>query len=72
MASCGLQKYAYVPGSSKVNENVPPDPPAIRPESHNPSYEVVVCGLSPFWTHVTVVPTGTVMSAPSKKKSPPC
>src|SRR5215216_6966732 len=67
--SCGLQKYSYVPGSLKVNEKDPPDPPWIIPESHNPSYEVVVCGLLPLWTHVTVEPAGTVMLAASKKLS---
>jgi hypothetical protein len=52
-----------------VNENVPPEPPSIIPESHNPSYEVVVCGLSPLWTQVTVVPGSTVMLAGAKKLS---
>jgi hypothetical protein len=53
---------------SNVNENVSPFD--MEPESQTAVSDVVVCIDWPVLTQQTVVPTGTVTSAGSKKKSP--
>jgi hypothetical protein len=52
----------------KVNEYVSPGD--MKPESKTPVSEVAVCVIWPLFVQQTVVPTGTVTSAGSKKLSP--
>ena len=63
-----VQWYGYVPAVLNVYVNVSPF--ARKPESHTPVSEVVVCVIWPVFVQQTVVPTGTVMSAGLKNRSP--
>jgi len=67
MNGWAVQWYEYVPAVLKVYVNV--SPLANDPESKTPSSDVAVCVVWPVFVQQTAVPTGTVMSAGSKKKS---
>ena len=62
------QLYGNEPALSKVNENESPGD--MKPESKTPVSEVAVCVACPLFVQQTVVPTGTLMFAGSKKSSP--
>ena len=68
MNGWAVQWYGYVPAVLNMYVNV--SPLAKDPESKTPSSDVAVCVVWPVFVQQTVVPTGTVMSAGSKKKSP--
>ena len=68
MNGWAVQWYGYVPAVLKVYVNV--SPLAKDPESKTSSSDVAVCVVSPVFVQQMIVPTGTVMSAGSKKKSP--
>jgi len=53
-----------------LNAYVNVSPLAMNPESKTPVSDVAVCVTWPVFVQQTVVPTGTVMSAGSKKLSP--
>jgi len=63
-----VQWYAYEPKLLNVNENESPG--AMKPESKTPVFEVAVCVTWPLFVQQTVVPTGTLTFAGSKKLSP--
>ncbi len=62
------QWYGYEPELSNVNEY--DSPGARKPESKTFVSEVAVCVICPLFVQHTVVPTGTLISAGSKKLSP--
>ena len=62
-----VQWYGYTPAVLNVKEYMSPG--ASRPESQTAVSDVDVCVIPPMFTQQTVVPTGTVTSAGSKKSS---
>src|ERR1700730_18365736 len=60
------QKYSYVPGLLKVNENFSSVSSTL--DLNILSVLTAVCGISSRFVHVTVVPTGTFSSAGPKLK----
>src|SRR5271154_668002 len=60
------QKYGYVPGLVKTNENLSSVSSAL--DLNTPSVLTTVCGISSRFVHVTVVPAGTVSAAGPKLK----
>ena len=62
-----VQWYGYTPALSNVKEYMSPGD--SNPESQTAVSDVDVCVIWPMFTQQTVVPTGTVTSAGSKKSS---
>jgi hypothetical protein len=63
-----VQWYGNVPALLNVNQYM--SPCSMKPESKTPVSEVAVCVICPLFVQQTVVPTGTVTLAGSKKLSP--